>query len=97
MRPSRFWSAPSPTASGSWARPTPTPWPPAITSHVAYQDAGRLDEAIPQYERTVADYERVLGPTHPDALAARNNLALAYQAAGRPDKAKGLTDRAGPE
>ena len=32
MRPSRSWSAPSPTASESWARPTPTPWPPATTS-----------------------------------------------------------------
>ena len=34
-------------------------------------------------ERLVADQERVLGPDHPDTLAARNNLALAYRAAGR--------------
>ena len=34
-------------------------------------------------ERLVADQERVLGPDHPDTLAARNNLAVAYQDAGR--------------
>ena len=27
--------------------------------------------------------ERVLGADHPDTLATRNNLALAYQVAGR--------------
>jgi outer membrane biosynthesis protein TonB len=30
-----------------------------------------------------AELERVLGPDHPDTLNARNNLAAAYQAAGR--------------
>ncbi len=49
----------------------------------AYQDAGRLAEAIPLYERTLADRERVQGETHPDTLTSRNNLAYAYQAAGR--------------
>ena len=34
----------------------------------AYRDAGRLDEAIPLFERTLADRERVLGDTHPDTL-----------------------------
>ena len=138
------WSAPSPTASGSWARPTPTPWPPATTSlsptrtpggwtrpsrcssatladcervlgethpdtltsrnnlAVAYRDAGRLDEAIPLFERTLADRERVLGETHPDTLSSRNNLAIAYQDAGRLDEAIPLSGahprrpRAGP-
>ena len=41
----------------------------------AYRDAGRLDEAIPLYERTLADREQVLGDTHPDTLTSRNNLA----------------------
>ena len=31
----------------------------------AYRAAGRLDEAIPLLERTLADRERVLGETHP--------------------------------
>jgi hypothetical protein len=32
----------------------------------AYRYAGRLEQAIPLYERTLADRERVLGPDHPD-------------------------------
>ena len=59
----------------------------------AYQDAGRLDEAIPLYERTLADCERVLGDDHPDTLTSRNNLARAYQAAGRLDEAIPLFER----
>ena len=35
------------------------------------------------HEQTLADRERVLGPDHPDTLQSRNNLANAYQAAGR--------------
>ncbi len=34
-------------------------------------------------EQLLADQERVLGPDHPNTLAVRNNLANAYQAAGR--------------
>ncbi len=49
----------------------------------AYRAAGRLEEAIPLYERTLADREQVLGETHPGTLTSRNNLALAYRAAGR--------------
>ena len=49
----------------------------------AYQAAGRLGEAIPLYEQTLADRERVLGADHPDTLTSRNNLAGAYEAAGR--------------
>lgn len=39
--------------------------------------------AIAVGERLVADAERVLGPEHRDTLGAWNNLAAAYQAAGR--------------
>ena len=49
----------------------------------AYEAAGRLAEAIPLYERTLADRVRVLGQDHPDTLASRSNLAHAYQAAVR--------------
>ena len=49
----------------------------------AYQDAGRLDEAIPLYAEVVGDSARLLGPDHPDTLTSRNNLAYAYRAAGR--------------
>ena len=42
-----------------------------------------MAQAIMIGERLVADQERVLGPDHPDTLTARNNLAAAYQDAGR--------------
>ena len=59
----------------------------------AYQVAGRLDEVIPLYERTVADCERGQGDTHPDTLTVRTNLAAAYHAAGRLDEAISLYER----
>jgi hypothetical protein len=40
------------------------------------------------YEQTLADRERVLGPDHPDTLNSRDNLATAYQAAGRTEEAR---------
>ncbi|MEU1567021.1 tetratricopeptide repeat protein [Streptomyces mirabilis] len=30
---------------------------------------------MPLYEATLAQYEQVLGDTHPDTLSSRNNLA----------------------
>ena len=53
----------------------------------AYQDAGRLDDAITLYEETLEDCIRILGPHHPDTLATRSNLAETYRAAGRLDQA----------
>ena len=47
-----------------------------------YRDAGRLDEAIPLFERSLADSERVLGETHPNTLGSRNNLALLGSSSG---------------
>ncbi|MER5347233.1 tetratricopeptide repeat protein, partial [Streptomyces mirabilis] len=46
------------------------------------QEAGDLGRAIPLFEATLAQYEQVLGDTHPDTLSSRNNLASAYQEAG---------------
>ena len=54
---------------------------------VAYQTAGRIDEAIALHEQALADRERVLGPDHPATLNSRSNLAVAYQATGRTDAA----------
>ncbi len=42
-----------------------------------------MPRAIGIGEPLTADLERVLGPSHPDTLNARNSLAAAYQAAGR--------------
>ena len=58
---------------------------------VAYQNAGRIGEAITLYEQTLAAQERVLGRDHPETLLLRTNLAVAYRAAGRADEARALT------
>ena len=50
-------------------------------------------QAIAVGEPLLADLERVLGPDHPDTLASRNNLALAYRAAGRAAEAIPLLER----
>ena len=50
---------------------------------MSYLAAGRAADAVPLFERTLADCERVLGAAHPDTLMSRRNLAAAYQAAGR--------------
>jgi hypothetical protein len=52
----------------------------------AYRFAGRLQEAIPLYERTLSDREPVLGADHPQTLSSRNNLANAYRLAGHLDE-----------
>ena len=41
----------------------------------------------------LAGRERVLGPDHPDTLTSRNNLAVAYRAAGRAAEAIALHER----
>ncbi|MFE3699382.1 NB-ARC domain-containing protein, partial [Nocardia tengchongensis] len=46
-------------------------------------DQGLPTRAIPLHERALTDRERVLGDDHPDTLASRNNLAGAYESAGR--------------
>jgi tetratricopeptide (TPR) repeat protein len=50
-------------------------------------------QAIALGEPLVVDLERLLGPDHPDSLNARNSLAAAYQAAGRPDDANSLFEQ----
>ena len=59
----------------------------------AYLSAGRLEQAVPLFERTLTDREHLLGADHPDTLTSRNNLAAAYQAAGRLDQAIDLHER----
>ena len=74
---------------------TPTARSAGLTSR-AYRAAGRLAEAIPLFEATLADRERILGRDHPDALASRNNLARAYRSAGRLDEAIPLFEATSP-
>ncbi len=58
---------------------------------------GRLGDSAAQAimlgERLVADQERVLGPDHPDTLAARNNLAIDYRGVGRTAEAISLHEQ----
>ena len=44
---------------------------------------GKAPQAIAVGESLTADFERLLGPGHPDTLNSRNSLAAAYLAAGR--------------
>jgi len=44
-------------------------------------------QAIAVGEPLTADFERVLGPDHPDTLTSRSSLAVAHQGAGRPAEA----------
>jgi tetratricopeptide (TPR) repeat protein len=57
------------------------------------QFQGQVADAIPLFEQTLTDFSRVLGDDHPDTLISRNNLALAYQDAGRLDLALPLYER----
>jgi tetratricopeptide (TPR) repeat protein len=54
--------------------------------------SGRLAEAIPLSERTLADREQLLGDTHADTLTSRN-LASAYYEVGRLAEAIPLYER----
>ena len=54
-------------------------------------------QAIEYGQDLAADREHVLGKTHPGTLTSRNNLAYAYQAAGRVDDAEGLRNRTDPD
>jgi hypothetical protein len=54
---------------------------------------GRVSEAIPLFEATLAERERVLGSDHPDTLTSRDHLGYAYAQAGRLDEATTLYER----
>lgn len=60
---------------------------------MSYLAAGRTAEAIPLYERTLADCKRLLGAHDPNTLRSRNNLAMGYRAAGRTAEAIQLLER----
>jgi tetratricopeptide (TPR) repeat protein len=53
----------------------------------AYAIAGRIAEALPVFEATLADREAALGPQHPDTVTARLNTARSLRAAGREPEA----------
>ncbi|MFF0855864.1 tetratricopeptide repeat protein [Streptomyces sp. NPDC003280] len=58
----------------------------SATAHYLYHQ-GRDAHTIPLRTAALAEYEQVLGDTHPDTLTSRNNLAYAYQEAGDLERA----------
>ena len=49
----------------------------------AYQNAGRLREALALFEEALKGYMSTLGPEHVSTVIGVNNLASAYRDAGR--------------
>ncbi|MFZ9018485.1 MAG: tetratricopeptide repeat protein, partial [Ilumatobacteraceae bacterium] len=47
-------------------------------------EAGRVTDAIEQFEQLLGDRTRILGADHPDTLTTRNNLAYWLGEAGQP-------------
>ena len=58
-----------------------------------YHDLDMTMQAITLYEQVLTDRTRILGKDHPDTLDSRNNLAYAYESAGRLTEAITLADR----
>ena len=56
----------------------------------AYEDGGRLRDAIALHEATLDRRIAALGPDHHDTNASRHDLAVSYIVAGRLDEAIGL-------
>jgi hypothetical protein len=59
----------------------------------AYAANGQHKDAIGQYERALADQERMHGHDHPDTIAARATLAAALRVAGKLKDAIGQYER----
>ena len=52
-----------------------------------------MQKAIELYEPVRASRLKLLGPDHPDTISTLNNLAVAYQDAGKPDQAIELLEQ----
>jgi tetratricopeptide (TPR) repeat protein len=59
-----------------------------------YQEAGKLDRALPLWEETLALSKSMLGPDHPSTLSSMANLANAYLDTDRLDRALPLLEGA---
>ena len=60
---------------------------------VAYEDAGRVEDAIRLFEQALAGRERLLGADDPDTMRSRSDLARAYREAGRVTDAVPLVEQ----
>ena len=61
---------------------------------VAYEDAGRVEDAIRLFEQSLAGREGLLGADDPDTMRSRSDLARAYRKAGRVADAVPLVEQA---
>jgi tetratricopeptide (TPR) repeat protein len=59
-----------------------------------YVAQARYAEAEPPYKRSLAIYEKALGPNHPEVATVRENLATCYRKAGKQKEAEELEARA---
>lgn len=60
----------------------------------AFLEAGRATEALPWFERVLADRSGHLGPGHPGTITAAVSLGRAMLAADRAEEAAGVLERA---
>lgn len=60
---------------------------------VAYEDAGRIAEAIRLFEQILAGRELLLGSDDPETMRSRSDLARAYRKAGRVTDAVPLVEK----
>jgi serine/threonine protein kinase/tetratricopeptide (TPR) repeat protein len=61
---------------------------------LAYQAAGRYDQALPLHEQVLARRREKQGPDHPDTLTAMNNLAVTCAEASQIGRALPLLEQA---
>ena len=59
-----------------------------------YRAQGRYAEAEPLFRRSLAIWEKTLGPDHPEVATGLNNLALLYWVQGRYAEAAARSRRA---
>ncbi|WP_285476263.1 FxSxx-COOH system tetratricopeptide repeat protein [Amycolatopsis sp. NBRC 101858] len=57
------------------------------------EHAGDLTRAIPLFEQTLADWERMLGAEHPHTLTSQSDLAYAYRSVRRLEEAITLLEQ----
>ena len=70
-------------------------WPRASTIWRHFTQAqGHYDAAGPVYRRSLAIYEKALGPEHPELATSLENYAALLRQTGRADEAERMEARA---
>jgi tetratricopeptide (TPR) repeat protein len=59
-----------------------------------YRAQGKLQEALPLYQRALAIREKALGPNHPNVVSVLTNYAATLRRLGRHTEAEALVKRA---